>query len=275
MVGSVRVRPNAISGEVINFPLRLQPRGGVLYAYPQDTLASDEKVPEGEFRLLARTLRTYGDPQNLDDWQWKLSAWFRIIHGVPPNITTTEVPTPTTTAIIVPTCGTSVPLAIRGKSSSDTNSHPVYRYSDFLAYDLIGDKTPLGGFDLTPEGYLKLGQTNLLLSVHSSENSLVYMKPAGQITGAYSFLKWSIIDGNLTYGATDGSTRSILSECSDTGLFRFGSTIADGCKAVSLTVEQAPNPTCTFTTATAPQTASATATAIPTAVETAFRRARN
>lgn len=269
------MRPDAITGNVINFPLRQQPRGGVLYAYPQDVFASGEKVPEGEFRLLARTLRTYGDPQNLDDWQWKLSAWFRIIHGVPPNITTTEIPTPTTTSTtVVPTCGTSVPLAIKGKSSSDTNSHPVYRYSDFLAYDLIGDKTPLGGFDLTPEAYLKLGQSDLLLSVHSAENSLVYMKPAGQITGAYSYLKWSIVDGNLTYRSTDGSARSILAECGDTGLFRFGSTVADGCKAVSLMVEQVPNPTCAYSTATAPQTTSATATAVPTPVETAFRRAR-
>ncbi|KAF4463807.1 subtilisin-like serine protease pr1c [Fusarium albosuccineum] len=67
---------------VTDFPLRRFPRAATQwFARPTATFAHGEQIVDGEYRYLRRSLKTFGDPQNIDDWQWDLSAWFRVERG--------------------------------------------------------------------------------------------------------------------------------------------------------------------------------------------------
>ncbi|KAH6988981.1 peptidase S8/S53 domain-containing protein, partial [Ilyonectria sp. MPI-CAGE-AT-0026] len=77
--GAFRLVPSALSGEVVDFPLQQYPRfNGGTYAAPQGFFANGTKIPSGDYKILGRTLRTGGDPANIEDWQYKTSDWFRI-----------------------------------------------------------------------------------------------------------------------------------------------------------------------------------------------------
>ncbi|KAH6680632.1 peptidase S8/S53 domain-containing protein [Halenospora varia] len=270
-LGGIRVRPNALTGSVINYPIIQLPRAsGVLYSYPQPFLANGTVIPEGQFRILGRALRTYGNPQNLTDWQYKLSNWFNIIHAPAWNTTTSAAPTSTSTSTstTIPTCGVTAPLVISAQSTNQTSSHPVYRYSDFLAQDLVGDKAAtLGNFYLTSEGYLQSQLNGYYLSTHSNADSLIYIYPSSHISGAFSYIKCTKSSSNAL--TCEGAGKNTIYVCAgDTGLFRFSAAVGAGCYAVTLSVSEKPDPTCAYSTGTAIQTVSASATITGTAIIT-------
>ncbi|KAF4628685.1 hypothetical protein G7Y89_g9466 [Cudoniella acicularis] len=89
-LGSIRQTPSR-GGSVTDYPLSdLSRHSGGVYASPQDVFSNGETIPDGEYRILGRALRNFGDYNNLTDWQWKLSSWFTVVHKVPSNTTTSS-----------------------------------------------------------------------------------------------------------------------------------------------------------------------------------------
>ncbi|KAH7133779.1 peptidase S8/S53 domain-containing protein, partial [Dactylonectria macrodidyma] len=78
-IGSFRLVENPLSGVVVDFPQQQYPRwpNGV-YATPQAFFANGSRIESGDYRILGRALRTGGDANNIGDWQYKASDWFRI-----------------------------------------------------------------------------------------------------------------------------------------------------------------------------------------------------
>ncbi|KAH8892794.1 subtilisin-like protein, partial [Thozetella sp. PMI_491] len=76
--GSFITQPGGLDDSWLTYPVVGYPRNGAFYAVPRNIFANGEDIPAGEYRILGRALRTYGDPHNLNDWQWKLSPWFNI-----------------------------------------------------------------------------------------------------------------------------------------------------------------------------------------------------
>jgi hypothetical protein len=52
---------------------------GTFWLSLSDSLAHGDKVAPGEYRILARALRTYGDYNNASDWQFRLSNTFKAV----------------------------------------------------------------------------------------------------------------------------------------------------------------------------------------------------
>ncbi|KAG4428702.1 hypothetical protein IFR05_015813 [Cadophora sp. M221] len=97
----------------------------------------------------------------------------------------------------------STPISPKATFASGNTSYNLFQQSDFLAYD-TDNTQPSMIFSLTPEGTLKAstpGSANCFFAyVHSNDNSLVYMFPAGRTTGtwaAYSYLNFSTANGDL------------------------------------------------------------------------------
>ncbi|KAJ0376520.1 hypothetical protein COL26b_005334 [Colletotrichum chrysophilum] len=205
-LGSFITEPSGLSETITSFPFKNYPRNsGGVYAKPQNKFAHGGDIPAGEYKLLCRTLRTFGDPNNLNDWQYKVSPWFRVTREKPP-VTETPVPTtaeatpvPTSTVSVPEPCAaTATPVSIQASLASGEGPYNLYLYSDFAAIDLAGTKTSLN-FTLTSDTHVQtwLDSSYKFFSVHTNTNSLIYTYTAGRVSGAYSFLECAVVDGAL------------------------------------------------------------------------------
>ncbi|KAF5528702.1 Minor extracellular protease vpr [Colletotrichum aenigma] len=276
-LGSFITEPSGLSETITSFPFKNYPRNsGGVYAKPQNKFAHGGDIPAGEYKLLCRTLRTFGDPNNLNDWQYKVSPWFRVTREKPP-VTETPVPTtaeatpvPTSTVSVPEPCAaTATPVSIQASLASGEGPYNLYLYSDFAAIDLAGTKTSLN-FTLTSDTHVQtwLDSSYKFFSVHTNTNSLIYTYTAGRVSGAYSFLECAVVDGALQ---CESNGKKALYVCdSGSGLLRHGTEPLDGCQTVTLTVGPRENPNC----ATATTSAGATEiTAVPTTFSTAVATA--
>ncbi|KAF4903566.1 Minor extracellular protease vpr, partial [Colletotrichum viniferum] len=82
------------------FPALFQPRipTGRMFAYGSMYISQGTNLVPGEYRILARSLRIYGDRFNLDDWQTALSNLFTL-KALPPSNSTTTTKSQTATSI--------------------------------------------------------------------------------------------------------------------------------------------------------------------------------
>ncbi|KAH7328022.1 peptidase S8/S53 domain-containing protein [Stachybotrys elegans] len=77
--GHFRTEGNGNPFVVFDFPVRYFTRLALnLFARPTGTFSNGEQLVDGEYRYLRRSLKTFGDPTKLDDWDWDLSPWFRV-----------------------------------------------------------------------------------------------------------------------------------------------------------------------------------------------------
>ncbi|KAF6838423.1 subtilisin-like serine protease pr1c [Colletotrichum plurivorum] len=271
-LGSFITVPSGLSDTITPFPIPNYPRNaGGVYAKPQNKFAHGEDIPAGEYRLLGRALRTFGDPNNLNDWQYNLSPWFRITREKPPVTETPTVPPPTeptptsTVSIPEPCAATATPVNVQASLASGDGPYNLYLYSDFAAIDLAGTKTPLN-FTLTDDKRAKTwyDSSYKLFSVHTNENSLIYVYTEGRVSGAFSFLNCEVVDGALQ---CESNSKKELYVCdSGNGLLRHGVGPLDGCQTVTLSVGPRENADCAATTSSASATE---VTAVPTTFSTA------
>ncbi|KAK7427743.1 hypothetical protein QQZ08_005681 [Neonectria magnoliae] len=277
--GSFRLVPNAISGDIVNFPLQRYPRfTGGTFAKPQGYFANGTKIPSGEYMILGRALRTGGDPKNFDDWQYKTSPWFRIIRDKKPDPTGTSVtalPTNTdivtigstsapaaTTTTSVPSCdATSKPVTLKGYVGNEEKGHDFYIFSNFLAIDYTTSQTPLG-WRLVNNTRLQTtaGNSPVYASVHTNTNSLVYLYQASSISGSFSFLDCSVVEGQLHCESNDKSAFYICE--TGQGIIRHGLSPLDGCTALRITLEDQVDCASTFTTTSVSSTTSSVISSI-------------
>lgn len=274
-LGSFITVPSGLSDTITPFPINNYPRnGGGVYAKPQNKFAHGEDIPAGEYKLLCRALRTFGDPNNLNDWQYKVSPWFRITREKPPVTETPTVPptepTPTSTVSVPEPCAaTATPVSIQASLASGDGPYNLYLYSDFAAIDLPGTKTPLN-FTLGDDKRVQTwyDSSYKLFSVHSSENSLIYIYTEGRVSGAFSFLNCEVVDGALQ---CESNGKQELYVCDNgSGLLRHGVTPLDGCQTVKLSVGPRENANCASVTSSASATE---VTAVPTTFSTAVSSA--
>ncbi|KAK1450468.1 subtilase [Colletotrichum melonis] len=272
-LGSFITVPQGLSDSITSFPLRNYPRnGGGVYAPPQNVFAHGGDIPAGEYRILCRALRTFGDPSNLNDWQYKVSPWFRITREKPPvtaTPTTAEAtPAPTTSSVSLPEpcAATSTPVSIEATLASGEGPYNLYLYADFASIDLSGSQTPLN-FSITNDTQVEtwFNSSWRFLSVHTNTNSLIYVYASSRVTGAFSFLGCTVTDGVL---GCESNGKSALYVCdSTTGLLRHGTQPLDGCQTVTLKVGARENPNCAATTTSVTATE---ITAAPTTFSTAI-----
>jgi hypothetical protein len=260
-IGSVRTRPSGINDEIINFPLVNYPRvSGAFYVASQGDFANGSSIPNGEYRLLGRAIRTFGDMNNLDDWQYALSPWFSVKRDIQPTDTTSsEVASSTalassitsdaTTASEAPVCTAGAPRAVSLTAyvGHAEDGYKLYLYSDFMAADLSGEQSPLS-WGLTEDGHLQSKSlttgADIFAAVHTNTNSLVYMYSASRITGAWSHLECRVTtEGTLS--CVSGEKDKFYICDLDTGVVRHGPSIVDGCTALTFKVEDLPDPCAT------------------------------
>ncbi|EJT73754.1 hypothetical protein GGTG_07610 [Gaeumannomyces tritici R3-111a-1] len=80
--GHMLSEPVGLAGVEVAFPMVNAPRDqGGIFMISQTRWAHGEEIPAGEYRLLGRVLRNFGDPARIEDWQWAVSAWFRVTKG--------------------------------------------------------------------------------------------------------------------------------------------------------------------------------------------------
>ncbi|KAL0938388.1 subtilisin-like serine protease pr1c [Colletotrichum truncatum] len=270
--GSFITEPAGLSDTITSFPFKNYPRNaGGVYAKPQNKFAHGDDIPVGEYKILCRALRTFGDPNNLNDWQYKVSPWFRVTREKPPvteTSTTTTVgtnPTPTSTVSLPEPCdATATPISIKASLASGDGSYNLYLYSDFAAIDLTNTKTPLN-FTLTNDNHVKAwyDSSYKFFSVHTNANSLIYVYSEGRVSGSYSFLECVVVDGALQ---CESNGKKALYVCdNNSGLLRHGAEQLDGCQAVTLSVGSRANTNCATTTIPASATE---ITAVPTTIIT-------
>ncbi|KAF9870568.1 subtilisin-like serine protease pr1c [Colletotrichum karsti] len=269
--GSFITVPSGLSETITSFPIKNYPRnGGGVYAKPQNKFAHGEDIPIGEYKILCRALRTFGDPNNLNDWQYKVSPWFRVTREKPPvtetPTTTVAPPTPTSTISLPEPCAaTATPISIQATLASGEGPYGIYLYSDFAAIDLAGSKTNLN-FTFTSDNhvYTWYDSAYKAFSVHTNTNSLIYVYTESRVSGAFSFLDCSIVDGKLD---CESNGKKALYVCdSGNGLLRHGTELLDGCQAVTLNVGSRENPNCAASTTSVSATE---VTAVPTTFSTA------
>ncbi|KAJ4201741.1 hypothetical protein NW759_015510 [Fusarium solani] len=260
-IGSVRTRPSGINDEIINFPLVNYPRvPGAFYVASQGDFANGSSIPNGEYRLLGRAIRTFGDMNNLDDWQYALSPWFSVKRDIQPmDTTSSEVASSTalassitsdaTTASEAPVCTAGAPRAVSLTAyvGHAEDGYKLYLYSDFMAADLSGEQSPLS-WGLTEDGHLQSKSlttgADIFAAVHTNTNSLVYMYSASRITGAWSHLECRVTtEGTLS--CVSGEKDKFYICDLDTGVVRHGPSIVDGCTALTFKVEDLPDPCAT------------------------------
>ncbi|KPM44473.1 hypothetical protein AK830_g2099 [Neonectria ditissima] len=257
-IGSIRMRPSPLDGSVTDFPIPNYPRSsGAFYAAPQGVFSNGSFIPDGEYRILCRTLRTYGDFDNLDDWQHKLSPWFSINRetdgtstSTTSDIATTTVASTvassatTTSAAPVCTSGAPRPVSVKVYIGDDEVGHDLYLYSDFLSVDLSDGQDSLS-WKFTDDGHLQTSVSgrDVFTAVHTNTNSLVYMYAASRITGSFSYLQCSVTDGTLSCESGE-KTKFYICE-TGSALIRHGTTVLDGCTALTIKVEDLPDPCAT------------------------------
>lgn len=77
--GSFRTIGNGNDFVDANFPVNSFPRlARQFFARPTGTFSNGNELSDGEYRYLRRSLETFGDPSNIDDWQWDLSPPFTV-----------------------------------------------------------------------------------------------------------------------------------------------------------------------------------------------------
>ncbi|KAL6364291.1 hypothetical protein LRP88_02210 [Fusarium phalaenopsidis] len=259
--GSVRTRASGINDEIINFPLVNYPRvSGAFYVASQGDFANGSSIPDGEYRLLGRAIRTFGDMNNLEDWQYALSPWFSVKRDIQPTDTTSsEVASSTTlassttsdatTASEAPVCTAGAPRAVSLAAyiGHAGDGYKLYLYSDFMAADLSGEQSPLS-WGLTEGGHLQSKSlttgADIFAAVHINTNSLVYMYPASRITGAWSHLECRVTTEGTLSCVSGEKDRFYICDL-DTGVVRHGPSIVDGCTAMTFKVEDLPDPCAT------------------------------
>ncbi|KAF3804736.1 Minor extracellular protease vpr [Colletotrichum gloeosporioides] len=257
-----------------------QPRipTGRMFAHGSMNFSQGTTLVPGEYRILARSLRIYGDRSNLDDWQTALSNWFTLKALPPSNSTTTTTSqTATSTSTTAPTsaaplppiavCGESVPINLTARITTETSRYGLMLSSDFLVYDRRGDGTHFE-WALTNEGYLKtrdISRTtpvDIYAAVHSNNNSLIYMYTPGQISGAFSYLTCARQGTELLCTANAKSSFYDCQDPKDNEAYvhiRSGPEVRSGCRQVTFNFEDLPQ-TCDTLAASSPATVSATPT---------------
>lgn len=249
-----------------------------MFAYGSMNISQGTTLVPGEYRILARSLRIYGDRSNLDDWQTALSNLFTLKALPPSNSTTTaKSQTATSTSTTAPTsaaplppiavCGESDPINLTARITTETSRFGLMLSSDFLVYDRRGDGTHFE-WALTNEGYLKTRDisrstpVDIYAAVHSNNNSLIYMYTPGQISGAFSYLTCARQGTELLCTA---NAKSSLYDCQDPEdneayvHIRSGPEVRSGCRQVTFNFEDLPQ-ACDTPTASSPATVSAAPT---------------
>ncbi len=88
--GSVRAAPNLLDDSVANFPITFYPRvSGAVSVYVSGEFADGRLIPDGEYRILARALRTGQKAERNQSWQFRLSPWFTVKNPKNSNATIT------------------------------------------------------------------------------------------------------------------------------------------------------------------------------------------
>ncbi|KAI5855038.1 subtilisin-like protein [Durotheca rogersii] len=261
------------------YPALYQPRipGGVFQAFGSQNFSQGHPVAPGDYRILARSLRTLGNRGNISDWQLTLSPWFRLKPMDPPSTTITTTTTATSTSSTTSTpptplppiavCGESVPVNITARLSTEETRYGLLRLSDMLGYDRRGDGTHFE-WALTNEGYLKTRDTasgnpqDLWASVHTNNNSLIYMYPRSRITGSWSYVNCQRVDTELHCTSNEKTSFYDCLDPEDGNYYvylRHGPVVPSGCRQVVFNFEALPQ-ACTTPTASSPATLSATPT---------------
>lgn len=81
--GSFRTTGNGNDFVDANFPVNSFPRlSRQFFARPTGTFSNGDELADGEYRYLRRSVETFGDPNNIDDWQWDLSPPFTVKRAV-------------------------------------------------------------------------------------------------------------------------------------------------------------------------------------------------
>ncbi|KAH7353850.1 hypothetical protein B0T11DRAFT_287507 [Plectosphaerella cucumerina] len=222
------------------------------------TYGDGRPIEEGEYRILARTLRNYGDRSNLDHWQWKISPRIEVYTPEPvpePSVTptsTSEPPTSTPTlgpAPPIATCGSSVPVHLTARIGLTDQIIPLVLYSEFLGVDITDSETPLE-FALTTEGFLKTRSptsphVELFAAAASIQDSLIYLYPESRITGVFSRVQFETkCGGGRLSAASDAKSKLYVCELEweKHMPLRFTDVIPEGehCERVSLLLEELP-----------------------------------
>ncbi|CAG9981484.1 unnamed protein product [Clonostachys byssicola] len=80
--GSFRTVGDGDDFVVADFPVVNFPRiSRQFHARPSGTFSWGGELVDGEYRYLRRSLKTFGDPNKIEDWQWDLSPWFGVERG--------------------------------------------------------------------------------------------------------------------------------------------------------------------------------------------------
>lgn len=259
----------------VDFPQYDFPRAeDGFYAEPQGNFADGTKIPTGDYRIFARTLRTYGDRTNINDWQWKLSAWFHIqrapnataavptavpsatVSSLSASITSTaSTTTASTTAASTTTAscsGSALPISLQATVNNKANTtYDLYLYSDFLAMQysagIVGSaNTVLNDWYLVngsvlQTSYGQSGQsgykTVFAEAASTSDNSLIYMYAASRVGSSLEYLQVSIDDATGLV-SIDSAGKNLVYVCTSNGVLRNGPVLVDGCTLVTLHAQQ-------------------------------------
>ncbi|KAH7347189.1 peptidase S8/S53 domain-containing protein [Plectosphaerella cucumerina] len=80
--GHFRTAGDGFEFVVADFPIRDFPRTNTQWwVRPLGTLAHGGRLGDGEYRILRRGLKTFGDPGSIEGWHWDLSPWFSVERG--------------------------------------------------------------------------------------------------------------------------------------------------------------------------------------------------
>ncbi|VUC21929.1 unnamed protein product, partial [Clonostachys rosea] len=267
-IGSFRIYPR--NGEdPTSFPLTFYPRTGfVYYAKPMPVFANGSYIPSGEYKILCRTLRTYGDYNKIEDWQYKTSNWFRIsrekkdtstfittpaitsptpistVSSTAPTTTTSSISMSTvasstisTTASVttsLPQCsGTSSPVELKAVIGNSSTTYNFYMFSDFMAIDLAGTQKILS-WNYVNNAHLETSVNGITIaaSVSVNTNSLIYLYKPSKISGQWSYLECtSNSDSTLT--CLSGVKDKLYVCDTDQGIIRHGTTVLENCRHVA------------------------------------------
>jgi hypothetical protein len=80
--GHFRTAGDGFEFVVADFPIKDFPwRNTQWWARPTGSLAHGGRLGDGEYRILRRGLKTFGDPGSIEGWHWDLSPWFSVERG--------------------------------------------------------------------------------------------------------------------------------------------------------------------------------------------------
>ena len=266
-VGSVMLRPTGLDGTIVSFPLyNLLRFTSATYATPQGFFPNGTKVPDGDYKILLRTLRTFGDRHNPNDWETAITPWFRVAgKNVSTTTSSTVVPTSSSTSTSSTVSAThtcdATPLNIVAHVRGETRNLTLSQ--NFLAVDIPGATVvQYLDFAMTGEGFLRTSingyTTNrFAAALTTTQNNLIYIFQPSLITGNWKHLICNITANGTLDCTVNGSDKSILQICSGE-FIRIASEVVSGCDVVQLDATPNPDPFCnsassspTFTISTA------------------------